>query len=91
MLKIGIKGTVMIPNLFIAPLPIAVCRDKRPLTDLCAPFVSKKPTVVRDGAATLKGSHLSPDFSKNLRASLLNDDLSNEPYFGQIHLTGQYL
>jgi hypothetical protein len=32
-----------------------------------------------------------PDFSKILRASLLNDDLSNEPNFGQIHLAGQYL
>jgi hypothetical protein len=31
------------------------------------------------------------DFYKNLRASLFNDDLSNEPYFGQIHLAGQYL
>ncbi len=28
--------------------------------------------------------------SKNLRALLFNDDLSNEPYFGRIHLTGQY-
>jgi hypothetical protein len=29
--------------------------------------------------------------SKNLRASLSNDDLSNEPNFGRIHLVGQYL
>jgi hypothetical protein len=27
--------------------------------------------------------------SENLRASLFNDDLSNEPTFSQIHLGGQ--
>jgi hypothetical protein len=40
----------------------------------------------------LKGSHRMGDgriFSKNLRASLFNDDLSNESNFGQIHLAGQ--
>ncbi len=31
------------------------------------------------------------DFSKNLLASLFNDDLLNEPNFGRIHLAGQYL
>ncbi len=31
------------------------------------------------------------DFSENLRASLFNDDLSNEPNFSLIHLSGQYL
>ncbi len=38
-------------------------------------------------------SEFSPqmDFSKNLRASLFNDNLSNEPNFGRIHLAGQYL
>jgi hypothetical protein len=30
-------------------------------------------------------------FSKNLRDSLFNDDLSNEPNFGRIHLAGQCL
>ncbi len=30
-------------------------------------------------------------FLKNRRASLFNDDLSNEPNFGRIHLAGQYL
>jgi hypothetical protein len=29
-------------------------------------------------------------FFKNLRASLFNDDLSNEPNFGRVHLTGQF-
>ncbi len=28
---------------------------------------------------------------KNNRTYLFNDDLSNEPNFGQIHLAGQYL
>jgi len=28
-------------------------------------------------------------FLKTFRASLFNDDLSNEPNFGQIHLAGQ--
>jgi hypothetical protein len=31
------------------------------------------------------------DFSKNLRASIFNKGLSNEPNFGRIHLAGQYL
>jgi hypothetical protein len=47
--------------------------------------------TVRDGATTLKGSHRLEDgwiFSKNLRAY---DDISNEPNFGRIHLTEQYL
>jgi hypothetical protein len=30
-------------------------------------------------------------FFKKPRASLFNDDISNEPSFGQIHLAGQYL
>jgi hypothetical protein len=30
-------------------------------------------------------------FLKTFRASLFNDDLSNEPKIGRIHLTGQYL
>jgi hypothetical protein len=29
-------------------------------------------------------------FSKNLRACLFDDDLSNDPEFGRIHLAGQY-
>ncbi len=30
-------------------------------------------------------------FLKTFRASLFNDDLSNEPNFGRIHLAAQYL
>ncbi len=30
-------------------------------------------------------------FLKTFRASLFNDELSNEPNFGRIHLVGQYL
>jgi hypothetical protein len=49
-----------------------------------------KGTVRRDGS----GYHNMGDgriFLKNLRASLFNDDLSNEPNVGRIHLAGQYL
>jgi hypothetical protein len=59
-------------------------------SERCAPYCA----IVGDGALTLKGSHGMGDgliFSKNLRASLLYDDLSNEPNFGRIHLAGQYL
>ncbi len=52
------------------------------------------PITLRDGAVALKSFHRMGDvriFSKNLRASLFNDDLSNEPNFGRIHLAGQYL
>ncbi len=31
------------------------------------------------------------DFSKNLRDTTFNKDLSNEPNFGRILLAGQYL
>ena len=40
----------------------------------------------------LKGSHTIGDGRiKNLRVPLFNDDLSIEPNFGRIHLSGQYL
>ncbi len=41
-----------------------------------------------------KGSHSMGDgriFLQNLRASLFNDDLSNEPNLGRIHHAEQYL
>ncbi len=47
-----------------------------------------------NGALALKGSHEMGDgrnFLKSRRASLFNDDLSNEPNLGRIHLAGQYL
>jgi hypothetical protein len=47
-----------------------------------------------DGAVTLKGFQRNGDgqiFLKTLGASLFNDDLSNEPDFGRIHLAGQWL
>jgi hypothetical protein len=43
---------------------------------------------------TLKGSQRMVSgwiFLKTFRASLFNDDLSNEPNFGRIHLVGQYV
>ncbi len=43
---------------------------------------------------TLKGSQRMGGgqiFLKTFRTSLFNDDLSNEPNFGLIHLAGEYL
>ncbi len=51
------------------------------------------PVTVGDGF-NFKGLSLDgvrADFSENLHASLFNDDISNEPNFGRIHLAGQYL
>ncbi len=67
--------------------------DKRPLTDLCAPLGIRFriANAVRDVAATLKGSHSMRDgriFLKDFLTSLFNDDLSNKPNFGRIHLAG---
>jgi hypothetical protein len=57
-------------------------------------FVSKQPTTKQGGALNLKGlsKNVRPtDFSENIRASLFNDDQSNEPTLSQIHLAGQSL
>jgi hypothetical protein len=43
---------------------------------------------------SLKGSHTMGDrrtFLNHLRETSINNDLSNEPNFGLIHLAGQYL
>ncbi len=81
----------LIPNVFIAYLPIFVlCKNEGAGGAVCALL----PITVRDGTVTLEGSQRIEDgqiFPKNLRASLFNDDLSNEPNFGQIHLAGQHL
>ncbi len=48
----------------------------------------------KDALQYFKGLSESEDgqiFLKTFRASLFNDDLSNEPNFGRIHLAGQYL
>ncbi len=57
----------------------------------CCTFVNWK---TRKRSNTLKGSQRMGGgqiFLKTYRASLFKKDLSNEPNFGQIHLTGQYL
>ncbi len=54
-------------------------------------FQSYVSITVRDGSGTLNSSHRMGEgliFPKNLCASLFNDDLSNEPNFGRIHLAG---
>ncbi len=80
----------LIPSFFIAPLSILVrCKTKGAVRVVCALLCkwqlgAKLPITVRDGALTLTGSHMMGDwqiFSKNLRASLFNDDLSKEPNF----------
>ncbi len=59
------------------------------------PCTMYKPRRSRRGVhlTAFKGSHRMGDgwnFSKNLSASLFNDDLSHEPNFGRIHLAGQH-
>ncbi len=75
------------------------CKTKGAVGAVCALLCNWQlgaslPNTVGDGALTLQGSHRmgdGPFFSKNLQASLFNDNLSNEPNFGRIHLAGQYL
>jgi hypothetical protein len=76
------------PNFFIAHLPILVrCKTKGAVgaeCDLTAQLAIRCliANFCRDVTVTLKGSHRMGDgriFSKNLHASLFNDDLSNEP------------
>jgi hypothetical protein len=75
-------------NLFIALLPtVERSESKAAGRAVCAVGVPELPTVVREGAVTLKGSHRmgdGRDFSKNLRGSLFNKGFSNEPYFRSI-------
>jgi hypothetical protein len=75
---------------------VANTANKRPLTELSAP--SAIMTLIANGCVRWRGisKGLSQDggrtdFSGNLRDSLCNDDLSNEPTFSQVHLAGQYL
>jgi hypothetical protein len=57
----------------------------------CSTIVNWK---TRKHTNTLKGSQrmgFGRIFLKTFRASLFNEDLSNEPNFGRIHLAGHYL
>ncbi len=49
------------------------------------------PTAAGERVKGLSQDEGRADFSKKPRASLFNEDLSNEPNFGRIHLTGRYL
>jgi hypothetical protein len=71
--------------------------EKRPLTDMCCVSLAICFQIANSRTrrrCNLKG--LSPDggladFSKNLSASLFNDDLSSDRHhFGWIHLASQY-
>ena len=92
----------LIMNFFIAYFSILVrCKTKGAIGAVCAllrnwQLGAELPITVRNGAVTLTGSrsHRMGNgriFPKNLLASLFNDDPSNEPNFGQVHLAGQYL
>jgi hypothetical protein len=92
----------LIPNIFSPHLPILVrFKTKGAVGTVCALLAQ---LAIRCRIAnfctrwrrSFKG--LSPHgmddgriFSKNLRAFLFNDDLSNESNFGRAHLAGQYL
>jgi hypothetical protein len=70
--------------------------NKRPMPKLCAPLAIcfQLANSCTRWRSNFKGSYRVGDgriFLKNLRASLFNDDLSNEITFSQIHLAGQYL
>jgi hypothetical protein len=57
-------------------------RDTIPLKVLSSEMDQPKIRLTGDGDGG--------NFPKNNRSSLFNDDLSNEPNFGRIHLGGKY-
>ncbi len=60
---------------------------------ILGPHITKKIgyQIANPQSATFTVGPQIADFSKNLRASLFNDDLWNEPNFGRIHLAGENL
>jgi hypothetical protein len=75
-------------GVFIAPFPTekkiqSVFKIRIPIANSCARWRCKFKGLSQDGGRA--------DFSKNLRASLFNKDLSNKHNFGGIHLAGLYL
>jgi hypothetical protein len=98
--KILFRNWQFIQNFFIAPLPILEpCKTKGAVGAVCAllrncQLGAQLLISVQDVAVNLKGSHrmvYRRIFTTDSFASLFNDDLSNEPNFGWIHLAGQYL
>ncbi len=70
--------------------------NKRQLKEMCALLaicfqIANSRTRWRCNFKGLSQHGGRADFSQNLRASIFNDDLSNEPNFCRIHLGGQYL
>ncbi len=51
-------------------------------------FKNKEALQYFEGLSKDRGGRI---FLKTFRASLFNEDLSNEPNYGRIHLAGQYL
>jgi len=86
-LKYSLRHWKQILNLLLTPLPTALLGIQRLQTELCAPLAIRFRIA---HCCTRWGRYFKGlaqhgerwDVSKNLRASLLNDDLSNEPNFG---------
>jgi|688.fasta_scaffold453876_1 hypothetical protein len=71
-------------NFFIAQLPIlALLTIKCLIANYCTRWYCNFKVLSQDEGRA--------DFTKNLRASLFNEGLSNEPSFSRIHLDGQHL
>ncbi len=82
--KTSLRHWLQVPNLFIAPSrrQQLFVVDKRPVTDLCAPWgirfrIPNSHTRWRCNFKGLSMHGGRADFSKNLRASLFHADLSN--------------
>ncbi len=56
---------------------------------ICFQIVNQKQVDARNFKVLLSQVVGWTDFSENLRSSLFNDDLSNEPTFSQFHLALQ--
>jgi hypothetical protein len=80
-LKGSLRHKLQVPDLFIAPLPTAVCGKKRPLTELCAllgiSILIANSWIRWRGILNRLSQDVSrTDFCKNLRASPYNTDLT---------------
>ncbi len=83
-LKCSLRCCIQIPNLFQCHCQQLYVVDKRLLTDLCAPLtirfqIANSRTRLHCNFKGLSLHEGRVDFSKNRRASVFNDDLSNEP------------
>jgi hypothetical protein len=100
--KISSRNWKLIQNFFFTRLSILVqCKTKGAVRAVYALLriarlairclIANYCTRWRSNIKELSQDGGRADFSKNLPASLFNDDLSNKPNFGRIHLPGLYL